>query len=243
MMNSINWIDGLDGLSSGMSFIAAVTLGVISLTTQVGQPLIAVLCFALAGALLGFLRWNFHPASIFAGTSGVQFVGLHAGGAGHPRHGEGRRCAARARRPDHRHVLDHRPARLAGRLAVHPGQDAHPSPAARSRAVASPDGAGHLRDLHRARRPGDGAFRASTSSTRSSASSCCSDWSCSSRPVAISSGPTSWRPRPTSRARTLLAPLPGRVRAHRARRSSGRGRCRVAGARPSFQGARRTDVR
>jgi len=75
MINSINWIDGLDGLSSGVSFIAAVTLGIISLTTQVGQPLIAVLCFALAGALLGFLRWNFHPASIFAGTSGVQFVG------------------------------------------------------------------------------------------------------------------------------------------------------------------------
>jgi UDP-GlcNAc:undecaprenyl-phosphate GlcNAc-1-phosphate transferase len=75
MINSINWIDGLDGLSSGVALIAAVTLGLISLTTQVGQPLIAVLCFALAGALLGFLRWNFHPASIFAGTSGVQFVG------------------------------------------------------------------------------------------------------------------------------------------------------------------------
>ena len=76
MINSINWIDGLDGLSSGIAFIAAVTLGLISLTTQVGQPLIAVLCFALAGALLGFLRWNFHPAWIFAGTSGVQFVGF-----------------------------------------------------------------------------------------------------------------------------------------------------------------------
>ncbi len=75
MMNSINWIDGLDGLSSGVALIAAVTLGLISLTTQVGQPLVAVLCFALAGALLGFLRWNFHPATIFAGTSGVQFVG------------------------------------------------------------------------------------------------------------------------------------------------------------------------
>ena len=75
MINSINWIDGLDGLSSGVAFIAAVTLGLISLTTDVRQPLIAVLCFALAGALLGFLRWNFHPASIFTGTSGVQFVG------------------------------------------------------------------------------------------------------------------------------------------------------------------------
>jgi UDP-N-acetylmuramyl pentapeptide phosphotransferase/UDP-N-acetylglucosamine-1-phosphate transferase len=75
MINSVNWIDGLDGLSSGIALIAAVTLGLISLTTEVGQPLIAVLCFALAGALLGFLRWNFHPASIFTGTSGVQFVG------------------------------------------------------------------------------------------------------------------------------------------------------------------------
>jgi UDP-GlcNAc:undecaprenyl-phosphate GlcNAc-1-phosphate transferase len=77
MINSINWIDGLDGLSSGVAFIAAVTLGTISLTTQGGgQPLVAVLCFALAGALLGFLRWNFYPAAIFPGTSGVQFVGF-----------------------------------------------------------------------------------------------------------------------------------------------------------------------
>jgi UDP-N-acetylmuramyl pentapeptide phosphotransferase/UDP-N-acetylglucosamine-1-phosphate transferase len=78
MINSINWIDGLDGLSSGIALIAAVTLGLISLTPQVGggQPLVAVLCFALAGSLLGFLRWNFYPATIFAGTSGVQFVGF-----------------------------------------------------------------------------------------------------------------------------------------------------------------------
>ena len=75
MINSINFIDGLDGLSSGIALIAAVTLALISLTTQVNQPLIAVLCFALAGALLGFLRWNFYPATIFAGTSGVQFIG------------------------------------------------------------------------------------------------------------------------------------------------------------------------
>ncbi len=75
MINSINWIDGLDGLSTGIALIASVTLGLISLTTQVSQPLIAVLCFALAGALAGFLRWNFHPARIFSGTSGVQFVG------------------------------------------------------------------------------------------------------------------------------------------------------------------------
>jgi UDP-GlcNAc:undecaprenyl-phosphate GlcNAc-1-phosphate transferase len=75
MINSINFIDGLDGLSSGIGLIAAVTLGIISLTDQVGQPFVAVLCFALAGSLLGFLRWNFHPATIFVGTSGVMFIG------------------------------------------------------------------------------------------------------------------------------------------------------------------------
>ncbi len=75
MINAINFIDGLDGLSTGIGLIAAVTLGVISLTVTVGQPFIALLCFVLAGALLGFLRWNFHPAAIFAGTSGTMFLG------------------------------------------------------------------------------------------------------------------------------------------------------------------------
>jgi UDP-GlcNAc:undecaprenyl-phosphate GlcNAc-1-phosphate transferase len=77
MINSINFIDGLDGPSSGIGLIAALTLGLISLTPAIsgGQPFVAVLCFALAGSLLGFLRWNFHPATIFAGTSGVMFLG------------------------------------------------------------------------------------------------------------------------------------------------------------------------
>jgi UDP-GlcNAc:undecaprenyl-phosphate/decaprenyl-phosphate GlcNAc-1-phosphate transferase len=75
MINSLNFIDGLDGLSSGIALIAAVVLGLLSLTPQVDQPLVAVLCFALAGGLLGFLRWNFHPASIFQGTAGVMFLG------------------------------------------------------------------------------------------------------------------------------------------------------------------------
>src|SRR5262249_49501362 len=75
MINSINFIDGLDGLSSGIAFIAAITLGLISLNEGNGQPTLAALCFILAGSLLGFLRWNLHPASIFSGTSGVQFVG------------------------------------------------------------------------------------------------------------------------------------------------------------------------
>jgi UDP-GlcNAc:undecaprenyl-phosphate GlcNAc-1-phosphate transferase len=79
MINSLNFIDGLDGLSSGISLIAALTLGVLSLTVQVNQPLVAVFCFVLAGGLLGFLRWNFHPAVIFQGTAGVMFLGYTLG--------------------------------------------------------------------------------------------------------------------------------------------------------------------
>jgi len=75
MINSINFIDGLDGLSSGIALIAALTLGVISLTSNPVEPYVALFCFVLAGALAGFLRWNFHPASIFAGTSGIMLVG------------------------------------------------------------------------------------------------------------------------------------------------------------------------
>lgn len=79
MTNSLNFIDGLDGLSSGIALIAAVTLGILSLTQQVNQPFVAVLCFTLAGALLGFLRWNFHPAVIFQGSAGVMFLGYTLG--------------------------------------------------------------------------------------------------------------------------------------------------------------------
>lgn len=75
MINSLNFIDGLDGLSTGIALIAAVTLGLLSLTQQVNQPIVAVLCFVLAGGLLGFLRWNFHPAVIFQGSAGVMFMG------------------------------------------------------------------------------------------------------------------------------------------------------------------------
>ena len=77
LVNSINFIDGLDGLSTGIALIAAVTLGAISLGvgTDGSEPVIALFCFILAGALAGFLRWNFHPASIFSGTSGIMFVG------------------------------------------------------------------------------------------------------------------------------------------------------------------------
>jgi UDP-GlcNAc:undecaprenyl-phosphate/decaprenyl-phosphate GlcNAc-1-phosphate transferase len=75
MINSINFIDGLDGLSTGVSLIAAATLGIISLTASQNQPMVALLCGILAGALAGFLPWNFHPARIFIGTAGVFAAG------------------------------------------------------------------------------------------------------------------------------------------------------------------------
>ncbi|MFI5261981.1 MAG: MraY family glycosyltransferase [Candidatus Limnocylindrales bacterium] len=75
MINSINWIDGLDGLSSGVALIAAATLGLISLGTAINQPAVAFLCAVLAGSLAGFLPWNFHPARVFIGSAGTYFIG------------------------------------------------------------------------------------------------------------------------------------------------------------------------
>lgn len=73
-MNAINLADGLDGLSAGIGFIVSLTLlGVnISAGNSVGSFLNASLC----GALLGFLIFNFNPASIFLGDSGSMFIGF-----------------------------------------------------------------------------------------------------------------------------------------------------------------------
>jgi UDP-GlcNAc:undecaprenyl-phosphate GlcNAc-1-phosphate transferase len=76
MINSINFIDGLDGLSTGVAIIAALTLGFVSLGFESSyQPMVALLCALLAGALLGYLPWNFNPARVFIGTTGVMVVG------------------------------------------------------------------------------------------------------------------------------------------------------------------------
>ncbi len=76
MINSINFIDGLDGLSTGVALIAAVTLGFVSLGYESAyEPIVALLCALLAGALAGYLPWNFHPAKVFIGTTGVMVVG------------------------------------------------------------------------------------------------------------------------------------------------------------------------
>lgn len=73
LMNTINLIDGLDGLASGVTVISALSLFIISLF--LGQHYSSVLLIALAGATVGFLKYNFNPASIFMGDSGSLFLG------------------------------------------------------------------------------------------------------------------------------------------------------------------------
>jgi UDP-GlcNAc:undecaprenyl-phosphate GlcNAc-1-phosphate transferase len=75
MINALNFIDGLDGLAAGVSAIAAVCLGLIALSPDIAEPFVAWMNFTLAGALLGFLVFNVHPARLFLGTTGVTFVG------------------------------------------------------------------------------------------------------------------------------------------------------------------------
>jgi UDP-GlcNAc:undecaprenyl-phosphate/decaprenyl-phosphate GlcNAc-1-phosphate transferase len=72
--NVINLIDGLDGLAAGVSAIAAATL--LVLAAQGNRLDAAALAAALIGACVGFLRYNFHPASIFMGDSGAMFLGF-----------------------------------------------------------------------------------------------------------------------------------------------------------------------
>ena len=71
--NALNLIDGLDGLAAGVGLIVAGTLALISFTT--GRTDVALLAGVLAGALIGFLYFNFNPATIFLGDSGSLFLG------------------------------------------------------------------------------------------------------------------------------------------------------------------------
>ena len=76
IMNSMNWLDGIDGLSGGVAFIGALTIFFLSLRPEVNQPPVGIIAAALAGAVLGFLIFNFYPARIMAGTSGAMFMGF-----------------------------------------------------------------------------------------------------------------------------------------------------------------------
>ena len=72
--NAVNFIDGLDGLAAGVSSIASLCLMVLSIYS--GYPIAILLTTILAGSCLGFLPYNFNPASIFMGDTGSTFLGF-----------------------------------------------------------------------------------------------------------------------------------------------------------------------
>lgn len=72
--NAINLIDGLDGLAAGITLFATVCNAAIALFN--GADVVVLLSAALGGSLLGFLRYNFNPATIFLGDSGSMFLGF-----------------------------------------------------------------------------------------------------------------------------------------------------------------------
>ena len=74
VMNAVNLIDGLDGLAGGIAFIACVSNFVVGWMNE--SLLVILLSAALAGAVLGFLIYNFNPASIFMGDTGSLFLGF-----------------------------------------------------------------------------------------------------------------------------------------------------------------------
>ena len=73
--NAINLIDGLDGLSTGVSLISSICLMIIFILNS--SPVVSIiLAAALAGSLLGFLPFNFNPARTFMGDTGSNFIGF-----------------------------------------------------------------------------------------------------------------------------------------------------------------------
>ena len=72
--NAFNLIDGMDGLAPGAALFASIVILIVSLAQT--NPLMIVVTLVLCGALAGFLRYNFNPASIFLGDSGSLFVGF-----------------------------------------------------------------------------------------------------------------------------------------------------------------------
>lgn len=77
IINAVNIIDVMDGLAGGVSVVACVWLFVVAVINH--DMMIAVMLAALAGSLIGFLRFNFHPAGIYLGDSGSLFTGLMLG--------------------------------------------------------------------------------------------------------------------------------------------------------------------
>ncbi len=81
--NAMNLVDGLDGLAGGTTLIGFGAIGLLSYisteSTGSGNPHIALIAISIMGSTLGFLRFNTHPARIFMGDTGSQFLGFVIG--------------------------------------------------------------------------------------------------------------------------------------------------------------------
>jgi len=77
--NALNWIDGMDGLAAGVTGIIA--LGLLFVTLDKGNNGMALLMVIVAGSAIAFLWYNFHPATIFMGDGGSNFLGFMLAGA------------------------------------------------------------------------------------------------------------------------------------------------------------------
>ncbi|MGH7882462.1 MAG: MraY family glycosyltransferase, partial [Candidatus Dormibacteraceae bacterium] len=77
MQNTVNLIDGVDGLAGGVVAIVALTLVLAAAIN--GQPEVILLAAVLAGSCLGYLIFNFHPAKLFMADSGAHFLGVALG--------------------------------------------------------------------------------------------------------------------------------------------------------------------
>lgn len=73
LVNAFNLIDGIDGLAGGIAFTNAMVMGILLYNPS--AILISLLAFGMAGSLLGFLIYNFHPAKIFMGDTGSLVIG------------------------------------------------------------------------------------------------------------------------------------------------------------------------
>ena len=76
MMNVINFLDGMDGLAGCVTCVAFIAIGLVSLLPQVNDINTAIAAFTAAVAIMGFMFWNFPPASLILGTVGSWFLGF-----------------------------------------------------------------------------------------------------------------------------------------------------------------------
>jgi UDP-GlcNAc:undecaprenyl-phosphate/decaprenyl-phosphate GlcNAc-1-phosphate transferase len=79
VMYTTKFLDGLDGLATSVTSIGALMILLLSLTAAYYQPDVALVSVVAIGSMLGFLFWNFHPASIFLGEGGSTYVGFLLG--------------------------------------------------------------------------------------------------------------------------------------------------------------------